>query len=87
MGSHQRFGNRCRKAHWSQRLQNLGGMHAVPYWYSMHNIVLQMGLRGGLKAVIKDQSEPLADEVNLMVMPPPEMPPAWLPRKLILYCG
>ena len=54
--------------------KDLGGMQiAVPYWYSMHNIVLQMGLReAGLKAVIKDQSEPLAsDEVNLMVMQPP----------------
>ena len=65
--------------------KDLGGMQiAVPYWYSMHNIVLQMGLReAGLKAVIKDQSEPLAsDEVNLMVMPPPEMPPALAAKKI-----
>ena len=42
--------------------KDLGGKQiAIPYYYSMHNIVLQMGLReAGLKAVIKDQSEPLA---------------------------
>jgi NitT/TauT family transport system substrate-binding protein len=57
---------------------------AVPYWYSMHNIVLQMGLRkAGLVPVIKDQGETLApNEVNLMVMPPPEMPPALAAKKI-----
>ena len=36
---------------------DLGGLQvAVPYWYSMHNIVLQMGLKhAGLKPVIKSQ--------------------------------
>ncbi|MGJ8677796.1 MAG: ABC transporter substrate-binding protein [Akkermansiaceae bacterium] len=65
--------------------KDLGGMQiAVPYWYSMHNIVLQMGLReAGLKAVIQDQTAPLAaDEVNLMVMPPPEMPAALAAKKI-----
>ena len=64
---------------------DLGGMQiAVPYWYSMHNIVLQMGLRkAGLVPVIKDQGETLApNEVNLMVMPPPEMPPALAAKKI-----
>ena len=59
--------------------KDLGGKQiAVPYWYSMHNIVLQMALReAGLTPVIKDQSDPLApNEVNLMIMPPPDMPPA-----------
>lgn len=67
------------------RFQELGGKQiAVPYWYSMHNIVLQMGLRHvGLKPVIKSQSEPLAaDEVNLQIMPPPDMPPALAARKI-----
>ena len=65
--------------------KDLGGMQvAIPYYYSMHNIVLQMGLReAGLKAVIKDQSAPLApDEVNLNVMPPPEMPAALAAKKI-----
>lgn len=63
----------------------LGGKQvAVPYWYSMHNIVLQIALRGsGLKPVIKAQGEKLAaDEVNLQVMPPPDMPPALAAKKI-----
>ncbi|MFK7862157.1 MAG: ABC transporter substrate-binding protein [Granulosicoccus sp.] len=63
----------------------LGGMQvAVPYWYSMHNIVLQMGLRhAGLTPVIKPQGEPLDEkEVNLQIMPPPDMPPALAARKI-----
>lgn len=63
----------------------LGGTQvAVPYWYSMHNIVLQMGLKhAGLKPVIKSQGEPLAaDEVNLQIMPPPDMPPALAAKKI-----
>jgi len=63
----------------------LGGKQvAVPYWYSMHNIVLQMGLRhAGLTPVIKSQGEPLAaNEVNLQIMPPPDMPPALAARKI-----
>lgn len=65
--------------------KDLGGKQiAVPYWYSMHNIVLQMALRNaGLKPVIKDQTTPLAaDEVNLMIMPPPDMPPALAAKKI-----
>ena len=65
--------------------KDLGGKQiAVPYWYSAHNIILQMGLRHvGLKPVIKSQSEKLApDEVNLQVMPPPDMPPALASKKI-----
>lgn len=57
----------------------LGGRQiAVPFWYSMHNVVLQMAIRSaGLKAVIKQQGEPVAhDEVNLQILQPPEMPAA-----------
>jgi len=64
---------------------DLGGKQvAVPYWYSMHNIVLQMGLRNaGLIPVIKDQTAELApNEVNLMIMPPPDMPPALASKKI-----
>ncbi|QIE43728.1 ABC transporter substrate-binding protein (plasmid) [Rhodobacteraceae bacterium SC52] len=66
----------------------LGGKQvAVPFWYSMHNIVLQYALRAaGIKAVIKAQGEPLApDECNLQVLPPPEMPPALAARKIDAY--
>lgn len=63
----------------------LGGKQvAVPYWYSMHNIVLQMALRNvGLKPVIKGYGEGLAsNEVNLQIMPPPDMPPALAAKKI-----
>jgi NitT/TauT family transport system substrate-binding protein len=67
---------------------DLGGKHiAVPYWYSMHNIILQMGLRkAGLKPVIQDQSLPLKpNEVNLFILPPPDMPVALSGRKIDGY--
>ncbi|MEM8956393.1 MAG: ABC transporter substrate-binding protein [Pseudomonadota bacterium] len=66
----------------------LGGKQvAVPFWYSVHNIVLQYALRqSGVTPVIKAQGEPLApNECNLQVMPPPEMPPALAARKLDAY--
>lgn len=68
--------------------KDLGGMQvAVPFWYSSHNIILQMALRHvGLKPVIKSTSEQIAkDEVNLQVMPPPEMPPALASQKIDAY--
>lgn len=66
----------------------LGGKQvAVPFWYSMHNIVLQYALRAnGIKPVIKAQGAALApDECNLQVLPPPEMPPALAARKVDAY--
>jgi NitT/TauT family transport system substrate-binding protein len=67
---------------------DLGGKSvAVPFWYSMHNVVLQMALRdAGLVPVIKDQGSNLAaNEVNLMIMPPPDMPPALAARSIDAY--
>jgi NitT/TauT family transport system substrate-binding protein len=64
---------------------DLGGKQiAVPSWYSTHNLVLQIGLRArGLTPVIKPQNSPLKpNEVNLFILPPPEMPPALLGRKI-----
>ncbi len=66
----------------------LGGKQvAVPFWYSMHNVVLQYALRqSGITPVIKAQGEPLApNECNLQVMPPPDMPPALAAKKLDAY--
>ncbi|MEJ2021280.1 MAG: ABC transporter substrate-binding protein [Maritimibacter sp.] len=66
----------------------LGGKQvAVPFWYSMHNIVLQYALReSGVTPVIKAQGEPLAaNECNLQVLAPPEMPAALAARKIDAY--
>lgn len=61
-----------------ERLEDLAGTTvAVPFWYSIHNIVLQLLLReAGLQAVTS--GEPSAGEgtVKLVVMAPPDMPPA-----------
>lgn len=67
---------------------DLGGTQvAVPFWYSMHNVILQLGLRErGLKPVIRSQEAPLRpDEVNLLVLPPPEMPAALASKKIDAY--
>ncbi|MCG8470363.1 MAG: ABC transporter substrate-binding protein [Desulfobacterales bacterium] len=64
---------------------DLGGHHiAVPHWYSVHNVMLQMAIRHhGLIPVIQPQSKPLApNEVNIFVLPPPEMPAALVGRKV-----
>lgn len=68
--------------------KELGGTQvAVPFWYSMHNIVLQYALReSGIKPVIKPAGEKLAaDECNLQILPPPEMPAALASRKIDAY--
>lgn len=71
-----------------ESFKDLGGKQvAVPFWYSMHNIVLQYALRkSDIKPVIKSQGEPLAaDECNLQVMAPPDMPPALAAKKIDAY--
>ncbi len=65
--------------------KDLGGKQiAVPSWYSMHNLIMQMGIKSqGLKPVIKPQSAKLQkDEVNLFILPPPEMPIALQGKKI-----
>jgi len=60
-----------------QSFADLGGTQiAVPYWYSVHNTLLQMALRHvGLEPVIQAQDAPLGPkQVNLLILPPPEMP-------------
>jgi NitT/TauT family transport system substrate-binding protein len=65
--------------------KDLGGTQvAVPSWYSMHNLIMQLGLTTqGLTPVIRPQSAALAPhEVNLFILPPPDMPAALLGRKI-----
>ncbi len=54
-----------------------GQIVAVPFWYSIHNTVLQMILRdAGLTAITKGDADPALGQVKLIVMAPPDMPPA-----------
>ncbi len=67
---------------------DLGGKQiAVPFWYSMHNVILQLGLKKfGLKPVIRPQSEKLkSSEVNLFILPPPDMPLSLAAKKIDGY--
>jgi NitT/TauT family transport system substrate-binding protein len=67
------------------KFSDLGGKQvAVPSWYSMHNLILQLGIRAqGLTPVIKPQYAKLAPrEVNLFVLSPPDMPTALLGKRI-----
>lgn len=71
-----------------QTFSDLAGKQlAVPFWYSMHNIVLQYALRkSGLTPVIKPQGATLGPkEVNLQILQPPDMPPALAAKKIDGY--
>ncbi|RKZ93765.1 MAG: ABC transporter substrate-binding protein [Candidatus Parabeggiatoa sp. nov. 1] len=71
-----------------QSFSDLAGKQiAVPHWYSVHNILLQLALRHVLlKPVLKHKDEPLAkDEVNLRLLPPPVMPDALMARTIDAY--
>lgn len=56
----------------------LGGTTvAIPHWYSIHNVVLQKLFRENeLKIVTRASGAIAPDEVNLVIMAPPDMVPA-----------
>lgn len=68
-------------------LTDLGGkVVAVPFWYSVHNVVLQDMLRAqGLQPVLKKGAAPGPREVSLIVMSPSDMPPALAARQIAGY--
>jgi NitT/TauT family transport system substrate-binding protein len=71
-----------------RQFSDLGGRRiAVPYWYSMHNIVLQFALReSGVTPVIKPEGAPVgAKECSLQILPPPDMPTALAAKKIDGY--
>jgi NitT/TauT family transport system substrate-binding protein len=61
-----------------QSIKDLGGKKvAVPFWYSIHNVVLQHLLReNGLTVVTKPAGDLKPNEVALSVLAPPDMGPA-----------
>lgn len=64
--------------------QDIGGLEdlagttvAVPFWYSIHNLVAQLLLRrAGLTPILKGDPSRPEGTVKLTVMSPPDMPPA-----------
>lgn len=65
-----------------------GKQFAVPYWYSIHNIVSQKIMKeAGITPVIKPQDAKLApNECNFLVLNPPDMPPALAAKSIDGYC-
>ena len=65
-------------AHDIGTVADLGGKTvAIPFWYSIHNVVLQKLFReNGLKPVTRASGAVAPDEVNLVIMAPPDMVPA-----------
>ena len=68
-------------------VKDLGGTTvAIPFWYSIHNVVLQALLReNGLTPVSKRTGKPAANEVNLIVMAPADMVPALASKQITGY--
>jgi NitT/TauT family transport system substrate-binding protein len=68
-------------------VKDLGGKTvAIPFWYSIHNVVLQTLLReNGLTPVTKRAGTPAANEVNLVVMAPSDMVPALAGKQIAGY--
>jgi NitT/TauT family transport system substrate-binding protein len=65
-----------------------GKQFAMPFWYSIHNIISQLELRNaGITPVIRPQTAKLApNECNFLVLAPPDMPPALAAGKIDAYC-
>jgi len=65
-----------------------GKQFAVPYWYSIHNIVSQKIMKdAGITPVIRPQTAKLApNECNFLVLAPPDMPPALAAKTIDGYC-
>lgn len=69
-------------------VRQLGGQAlAIPFWYSIHNVVVQQLLRdNGLTPVSRPAGSALAaHEVNLLVLPPSDMPPALASQRIAGY--
>jgi NitT/TauT family transport system substrate-binding protein len=57
--------------------QLAGTVVAVPFWYSVHNIVLQVLFeKAGLTPITEGAASAEERTVKLIVQPPPDMPPA-----------
>ncbi|TBV09998.1 ABC transporter substrate-binding protein [Phytopseudomonas dryadis] len=69
-------------------VKQLGGKAvAIPFWYSIHNVVVQQLLRdSGLTPVSKGVDGAIAaNEVSLVVLAPSDMPPALASKRIAAY--
>ncbi|MDH2400191.1 ABC transporter substrate-binding protein [Bradyrhizobium sp. SSUT18] len=68
-------------------VKELGGKTvAIPFWYSIHNVVLQTLFReNGLVPVAKREGQLAANEIQLVVMAPSDMVPALASNQITGY--
>ena len=68
-------------------IEALGGHYvAIPFWYSVHNVVLQAMLRhAGLRVITKPDQELGPKDVGLIVLAPSDMPPALVSGQIAAY--
>jgi NitT/TauT family transport system substrate-binding protein len=68
-------------------VKGLGGKTvAIPFWYSIHNVVVQALFReNGLTPVARRDTPPAANEVQLVVMAPSDMVPALASSQIAGY--
>lgn len=61
-----------------QTIEDLAGTTvAIPFWFSIHNVVLQqLFKKANLTPIIRGDADAAARTVKLVVMAPPDMPPA-----------
>jgi NitT/TauT family transport system substrate-binding protein len=63
-----------------------GNTVAIPFWYSIHNVVVQALFReNGLTPVARRDAPPAANEVQLVVMAPSDMVPALASNQIAGY--
>jgi NitT/TauT family transport system substrate-binding protein len=68
------------------KVSDLGGKTvAIPFWYSIHNVVLQILLRENGLTPVSKSGEPAPNEVKLIVMAPPDMVPALAAKRIAGY--
>lgn len=61
-----------------QQVADLAGTTvAIPFWFSIHNVVLQqLFKKAGLTPIIRGDASAAGKTVKLVIMAPPDMPPA-----------
>lgn len=67
-------------------VKELGGKTvAIPFWYSIHNVVLQQLLRANGLTPVSKKTNPAPDEVSLVIMAPADMVPALAGKQIAGY--
>ncbi|MDQ8699187.1 ABC transporter substrate-binding protein [Hyphomicrobium sp. LHD-15] len=67
-------------------VKDLGGKTvAIPFWYSIHNVVLQELLRANGLTPVSKKDNPAPNEVNLVILAPPDMVPALAAKTIAGY--